>query len=138
MDVGLGISTSQVPNSFTPLAWLPPDAATEFENMRYLLLGILGVRALLCSCAALRPQMTLAPQAWLWDVITSFSEEYSTLFTGYKVKFPDVVYVLSRCAPSYHCVLTIFGSDMIVYIRIITGCFLLTTVVLASALRIMT
>lgn len=51
-----GTDAPQLPNPFTPLAWLPPAEVAQFENVRYLLLGILGVHML--SCAALYSQIS--------------------------------------------------------------------------------
>ncbi|KAH8087791.1 hypothetical protein BXZ70DRAFT_955161 [Cristinia sonorae] len=72
MDSGI----PQLPNPLTPLAWLPPHLADQFETARYICAVTVG--------------------AFMWDVLVSLSEEY-TLFRR-KFRLPDLVYVLARLA----------------------------------------
>ncbi|KAI0795012.1 hypothetical protein C8Q75DRAFT_522010 [Abortiporus biennis] len=71
----MGTPAFQLPNPLTPLAWLPPDVADQFEAGRYVLSATFG--------------------AWLWDVFMSIPEDIQ-LFSKRKLSFTDGFYVLSR------------------------------------------
>ncbi|KAI0072256.1 hypothetical protein K474DRAFT_1605455 [Panus rudis PR-1116 ss-1] len=66
----------QLPNPLTPLAWLPPDIASQLEASRYLYSAVMG--------------------AYLWDCLTVFPDEIRM----FRLRFalPDVIYILSKCA----------------------------------------
>ncbi|KAF7335968.1 hypothetical protein MSAN_02310300 [Mycena sanguinolenta] len=68
-------NATQLPNPFTPLAFLPPDLATQFEVSRYLYAATLG--------------------AYVWDIGLNVGDEYALLFK-HKVNFPTIVYFFSR------------------------------------------
>ena len=95
----------ELPQSQTPLVWLPPDIAKQVSINQFILSGSLAVR----SCAHFTSITTTdqsppppspncstySAQAWLWDVLVSLSEEYQMLKKG--VHPPDIAYILSRC-----------------------------------------
>ncbi|KAF7344444.1 hypothetical protein MSAN_01925800 [Mycena sanguinolenta] len=66
---------TELPNPFTPLAFLPPALANQFEVSRYLIAATLG--------------------AYVWDIGLNLGNEYVLLFK-HKVHFPTIVYFLSR------------------------------------------
>ncbi|TCD60710.1 hypothetical protein EIP91_009647 [Steccherinum ochraceum] len=70
-------SLPNLPNPLTPLAWLPPDEATQFQITRYITIGCFG--------------------AWIWDVLVSLPEELLMVRTA-KLRFSDAVYFVSRIA----------------------------------------
>ncbi|KAF7334200.1 hypothetical protein MSAN_02381300 [Mycena sanguinolenta] len=72
-------NTTDLPNSFTPLAFLPPALPSQFEVSRYLYAATLG--------------------AYLWDIGLHLDNDYTLLFKR-KVRFPTIVYFLSRRAPN--------------------------------------
>ncbi|KAF7373787.1 hypothetical protein MSAN_00590400 [Mycena sanguinolenta] len=61
-------------NPTTPLAFLPPALANQFEQMRYLFAATLG--------------------AYVWDIGVNLGNDYALLFK-HRVGFPTVVYFLS-------------------------------------------
>ncbi|CAL1710763.1 unnamed protein product [Somion occarium] len=63
------------PNPLTPLAWLPPDIAYQYEIQRHLTAYVVG--------------------AWLWDVLNSLSDDVH-MFRRHKTRPTDIAYVLSR------------------------------------------
>ncbi|KAF7336012.1 hypothetical protein MSAN_02314900 [Mycena sanguinolenta] len=66
---------TELPNPFTPLAFLPPALASQFEVWRYVLAATLG--------------------AYVWDVGLNLGNDYALLFK-YRIRFPTIVYFLSR------------------------------------------
>ncbi|KAF7336025.1 hypothetical protein MSAN_02316200 [Mycena sanguinolenta] len=66
---------TELPNPFTPLAFLPPALASQFEVSRYLYAATLG--------------------AYLWDLGLNLGNDYTLLFK-HRVRFPTIVYFLSR------------------------------------------
>ncbi|KAJ6454577.1 hypothetical protein C8R45DRAFT_1082653 [Mycena sanguinolenta] len=66
---------TDLPNSSTPLAFLPPALASQFEVSRYVLAATLG--------------------AYVWDIGLNLGNDYALLFK-HNVRFPTVVYFLSR------------------------------------------
>ncbi|KAF7334195.1 hypothetical protein MSAN_02380800 [Mycena sanguinolenta] len=66
---------TELPNPFTPLAFLPPTLATQFEVSRYLYAATLG--------------------AYIWDIGLNLGNDYALLFK-YRIHFPTIVYFLSR------------------------------------------
>ncbi|KAF7373758.1 hypothetical protein MSAN_00587300 [Mycena sanguinolenta] len=62
-------------NSSTPLAFLPPALADQFEQSRYLYAATLG--------------------AYVWDIGLNLGNDYGLVFK-HRVRFPTVVYFLSR------------------------------------------
>jgi len=69
------MASTELPNPFTPLAWLPTDIANELEVSRYLYVGTAG--------------------AWTWDWLSSLPQEFQ-LFYRSGVTISNVVYILSR------------------------------------------
>ncbi|KAI0783210.1 hypothetical protein C8Q75DRAFT_469756 [Abortiporus biennis] len=69
------MSMSALPNPFTPLAWLPPDIASQVQVVNFVLPAISG--------------------AWISDYLNSVYEEYIML-RKHRLGFSDFVYVLSR------------------------------------------
>ncbi|KAF7328606.1 hypothetical protein MSAN_02478400 [Mycena sanguinolenta] len=66
---------AELPNPFTPLAFLPPDLASQFEVTRYVFAATLG--------------------AYTWDIGLNLGDDYTLLFKR-RVHFPTIVYFLSR------------------------------------------
>ncbi|KAF7335966.1 hypothetical protein MSAN_02310000 [Mycena sanguinolenta] len=79
-------NTTELPNPFTPLAFLPPTLASQFEQSRYLYAATLG--------------------AYIWDIGLNLGNDYSLLFK-YRIHFPTIVYFLSR-AVTFAFILTSF------------------------------
>ncbi|CAL1708181.1 unnamed protein product [Somion occarium] len=76
------MASSDVPlesllNPITPLAFLPPKLASEFEASRYVFACVLG--------------------AWLWDLLMGIPEDIR-MFRKERVALSDVAYVLARIA----------------------------------------
>ncbi|KAJ6477050.1 hypothetical protein C8R45DRAFT_833693 [Mycena sanguinolenta] len=65
-------------NPTTPLAFLPPALADQFEQMRYLFAATLG--------------------AYIWDIGANLGNDYALLFK-HRVRSPTIVYFLSRAEP---------------------------------------
>ncbi|KAJ6489035.1 hypothetical protein C8R45DRAFT_1143477 [Mycena sanguinolenta] len=68
-------NATELPNAFTPLAFLPPDLASQFEVSRYLYAAALG--------------------AYVWDIGLNLGNDYTLLFK-HRVRLPTIVYFLSR------------------------------------------
>ncbi|KAJ6454669.1 hypothetical protein C8R45DRAFT_881933, partial [Mycena sanguinolenta] len=68
-------NTTELPNPFTPLAFLSPSVADQFEVSRYLYAATLG--------------------AYVWDIALNLGNDYALLFE-HRVRFPTIVYFLSR------------------------------------------
>ncbi|KAF7334206.1 hypothetical protein MSAN_02381900 [Mycena sanguinolenta] len=66
---------TQLPNPFTPMAFLPLDLANQFEGTRYVFAATLG--------------------AYVWDIGLNLGNDYTLLFK-HRVRFPTIVYFLSR------------------------------------------
>ncbi|KAF5336297.1 hypothetical protein D9758_014487 [Tetrapyrgos nigripes] len=64
-----------LPNPFTPLAFLPPDIANQFEVSRYLTAVTLG--------------------GYIWDSAVNLESDYQLLFK-HKIRYPTIIYYLSR------------------------------------------
>ncbi|KAF7335940.1 hypothetical protein MSAN_02307400 [Mycena sanguinolenta] len=67
----------ELPNPYTPMAFLPPALAGQFEASRYLYAATLGV------------------SAYVWDIGLNLGNDYALLFK-HRIRFPTVVYFLSR------------------------------------------
>jgi len=68
-------NTTELPNPFTPLAFLNPALADQFEVSRYLYAATLG--------------------AYIWDIGLNLGNDYA-LLCKHRIRFPTVVYFLSR------------------------------------------
>ncbi|KAF7335938.1 hypothetical protein MSAN_02307200 [Mycena sanguinolenta] len=68
-------NTTELPNPFTPLAFLPPALASQLEASRYLYAATLG--------------------AYIWDIGLNLGNDY-VLLSKYRVRFPTIVYFMSR------------------------------------------
>ncbi|KAJ6454610.1 hypothetical protein C8R45DRAFT_599735 [Mycena sanguinolenta] len=68
-------NASELPNPFTPLAFLPPSLATQLEVSRYIYAVTLG--------------------AYVWDIGLNGGSEYALLFK-HRIHWPTIVYFLSR------------------------------------------
>ncbi|KAJ6454673.1 hypothetical protein C8R45DRAFT_1111912 [Mycena sanguinolenta] len=68
-------SSTDLPNPFTPLAFLPPALADQFEVSRYLFAATLG--------------------AYVWDIGLNLGNDYALLFK-HRVYLPTIVYFMSR------------------------------------------
>ncbi|KAF9457888.1 hypothetical protein BDZ94DRAFT_161269 [Collybia nuda] len=69
------LSNVPLPNSSTPLAFLPPDQAYQKAIMDYV--GIGGLSVL------------------VWDILTHLHSDYK-LITQHRIKLPTIVYLISR------------------------------------------
>ncbi|KAF7335937.1 hypothetical protein MSAN_02307000 [Mycena sanguinolenta] len=67
--------TTELPNPFTPIAFLSPVLAIQFEVTRYVLSATLG--------------------AYVWDIALNLGNDYTLLFKR-RVRLPTIVYFLSR------------------------------------------
>ncbi|KAF8898046.1 hypothetical protein CPB84DRAFT_1681667 [Gymnopilus junonius] len=65
----------QLPNPFTPMAFLPPDIAFEVTIATYVLVGSLGVM--------------------IWDVLNNLKGDFKLLFK-YRITLPTIAYFISR------------------------------------------
>ncbi|KAJ6490807.1 hypothetical protein C8R45DRAFT_826161 [Mycena sanguinolenta] len=70
-------NTTGLPNPSTPLAFLPPNLASQFETSRYVCAATLG--------------------AYAWDIGLNLGNDYALLFK-HRVRFPTIVYFLSRAS----------------------------------------
>ncbi|KAK0486026.1 hypothetical protein IW261DRAFT_768731 [Armillaria novae-zelandiae] len=66
---------TEILNPFTPLAFLDPTLASQFEVSRYLYAATLG--------------------GYIWDIAINLENDYRLLFK-HKIRYPTVVYYLSR------------------------------------------
>lgn len=91
--------TLVLPNPNTPLAFLEPTLANQFEVSRYLYVAGLSVSrtagSLLSKHQIDRPLL----QAFVWDWLMSIPEECK-IFRGSKLSVPNVAYFLSRSVKS--------------------------------------
>lgn len=77
-----GFNVSELPNPFTPSAFLPPDLAYQTDIARYILIG--GLACL------------------VWDILSNLGADYQLLFK-HPVRLPTIVYFFSRYATLYYC-----------------------------------
>ncbi|KAJ6454576.1 hypothetical protein C8R45DRAFT_1037418 [Mycena sanguinolenta] len=77
---------TDLPNPSTPLAFLSPALASQFEVSRYVFAATLG--------------------AYVWDIALNLGNDYTLLFK-HRVRFPTIVYFLSR-AVTFAFILTSF------------------------------
>ncbi|KAF7345293.1 hypothetical protein MSAN_01906000 [Mycena sanguinolenta] len=75
MTRSLMANATELLNPSTPLAFLPPAFADQFERARYLFAATLG--------------------AYVWDIALNLGNDYVLLFK-HRVRFPTIVYFLSR------------------------------------------
>ncbi|KAJ6465733.1 hypothetical protein C8R45DRAFT_1219607 [Mycena sanguinolenta] len=68
-------NAGEILNPSNPLDFLPPTVAEPFEQSRYLYAATIG--------------------AYVWDIALNLGNDYALLFK-YKVRFPTIVYFLSR------------------------------------------
>ncbi|KAJ7716633.1 hypothetical protein B0H16DRAFT_1469986 [Mycena metata] len=68
-------NATELPNAFTPLAFLPPTLAAQFEVSRYLYAATLG--------------------AYIWDIALNLGNDSALLFK-HRFRFPTALYFLSR------------------------------------------
>ncbi|KAJ6464416.1 hypothetical protein C8R45DRAFT_911009 [Mycena sanguinolenta] len=66
---------AELPNPLTPLAFLPPVLAGQFQVSQFLFAATLG--------------------AYIWDILLNLGNDYTLLFK-HKIRFPTLVYFLSR------------------------------------------
>ncbi|KAJ6465894.1 hypothetical protein C8R47DRAFT_1201462 [Mycena vitilis] len=66
---------TEILNPLTPLAFLPPSLADQFEVSRYMYAGTVG--------------------AFIWDIGLNLGNDYTLLFK-HRIRFPTVVYFSSR------------------------------------------
>ncbi|PFH50121.1 hypothetical protein AMATHDRAFT_145912 [Amanita thiersii Skay4041] len=69
------MASPPLPNPNTPLAFLPPDLADQYEISRHIYTATIG--------------------AFIWDILTHLPEDYRLLFK-YRVRLPTVAYFFSR------------------------------------------
>ncbi|KAF8168614.1 hypothetical protein K438DRAFT_1439806, partial [Mycena galopus ATCC 62051] len=80
-------NTTELPNPFTSLAFLPPALAGQFQVSQYLYGATLGV-------------------TYSWDICLNLRNDYA-LLTKHRIRFPTMVYFLSR-AFTFAYILTSF------------------------------
>ncbi|KAF8965456.1 hypothetical protein BDZ97DRAFT_1812262 [Flammula alnicola] len=71
----IDLLASQLPNPFTPMAFLPPDLAFQLTVASYVLVGALVGQ--------------------IWDMLNTLSIDYK-MFTRFRIGLPGIVYVISR------------------------------------------
>ncbi|EJD00308.1 uncharacterized protein FOMMEDRAFT_91359 [Fomitiporia mediterranea MF3/22] len=71
----LSVNCSALPNPETPLAFLPPDLASQLEVSRYIYVASLG--------------------AFIWDILSNVPSDYQLLFK-HRIGIPTAVYFFSR------------------------------------------
>ncbi|EMD35665.1 hypothetical protein CERSUDRAFT_96777 [Gelatoporia subvermispora B] len=71
----------ELPNLFTPMAFLPPDIAYQTTIGSYILIGSLG--------------------AFVWDLLTNLQNDYKLLFKC-RIGLPTAVYFLSRVSSLFY------------------------------------
>ncbi|EJC99632.1 uncharacterized protein FOMMEDRAFT_112698 [Fomitiporia mediterranea MF3/22] len=69
------VDCSALPNPETPLAFLPPNIASQLEVSRYIYVASLG--------------------AFIWDILSNVPSDYKLLFK-HRISLPTVVYFFSR------------------------------------------
>ncbi|KAF7336001.1 hypothetical protein MSAN_02313800 [Mycena sanguinolenta] len=89
-------NATELRNSFTPLAFLPPALANQFEVWRYVNAATLG--------------------AYVWDIGLNLGNDYTLLFE-HRVRFPTIVYFLSRA-----CTLAYILSHFIFAVALVEKC----------------
>jgi hypothetical protein len=84
-------------NPYTPLAFLPPDVANQYQIVCYVYVATLAVSSIKCRATA---AYLIHFQAYTWDWLMSIPEEYRVIR---KVGFtpPNVAYFVSRLAINY-------------------------------------
>lgn len=87
------VDCSDLPNPTTPLAFLPPDVATELEVSRYIYVATLGV-CLLSLFFSFVIRLT-SWQAFTWDLFSNVPADYKLLFEQ-RITTATVVYFASR------------------------------------------
>lgn len=87
-----------LPNPLTPLAWLPPEIASQVEVARYLFSAVIGVRRVPIYKSSADPQPR---KAWLWDVLMAVRDE-TQIVKKHRLAFPDIAYVLARWVTSLY------------------------------------
>ncbi|KAJ3729807.1 hypothetical protein C8R42DRAFT_693595 [Lentinula raphanica] len=93
--------TAEILNPFTPLAFLPPTLAAQFEVSRYLFAITLG--------------------AYCWDICVNFNNDYKLLFKN-KIRLPTVVYYLSRQAIQVISTLAYITSSFVFQVANVRNC----------------
>jgi hypothetical protein len=67
--------TVPLPNPLTPMAYLPPGLAGEYQGVTYLYVGTLSVSPK-CYKRILAKSMHRLAKAFVWDWLMSIPEEY--------------------------------------------------------------
>ncbi|KAJ6503553.1 hypothetical protein C8R45DRAFT_1185204 [Mycena sanguinolenta] len=75
------VNTTQVPNPFTPLAWLPPEVAYQVQIGNYVVTGTLA--------------------AFIWDLFCNALNDYKLLFQ-YRVGPGTVAYFFARLSTLFY------------------------------------
>ncbi|CAA7262014.1 unnamed protein product [Cyclocybe aegerita] len=76
-DLSMATDIPQLPNPTTPLAWLPPSLASQFEVSRYLLVATCGM--------------------FSWDILINMRNDWN-LLRKHNIRLPTLVYFFSRIA----------------------------------------
>ncbi|CAA7262467.1 unnamed protein product [Cyclocybe aegerita] len=71
------VTLPDIPNPFTPMAFLPPDVALQVTIATYILVG--------------------AASVLLWDILSHLVDDYR-LLTRFKIGLPTITYFISRFA----------------------------------------
>ena len=88
-------SSIAVPNPNTPLAFLPPTLANQFEISCYVTLAALTVNKQIHTLKRLESHFFSLSQAFVCEWIMSLVDEYK-IFRRNRLRVPDVVYLISR------------------------------------------
>jgi len=83
----------QLPNPFTPLAFLPPDIAFQITIASYILVGTLGVSSTLLGIS--QYNLIHLNQVLVWDILNNIGGDFKLLFK-HRISLPTIAYFLSR------------------------------------------
>ena len=84
-----------VPNPNTPLVFLPPTLATQFEILCYVTFAGLTVNKQIHTLMRLKSHFFSLSQAFICEWIMSLADEYK-ICRRTRLRVPDIVYLISR------------------------------------------
>jgi len=86
----------QLPNPFTPMAFLPPEAAYRVTISNYICVGTMGVCDYQYRFALSFYSISLVIfQMMTWDILSNLRQDYALLFK-FLMRAPTIVYFISR------------------------------------------
>ena len=89
-------ATINLPNPYTPMAFLTPVLATKVTNEKY---GVVGSLAVGLNFSGIRlcvdSECCIQRQILLWDILLHIPQDYK-LATRYRINISFVIYCISR------------------------------------------